>query len=248
MLKPIFAALVLAGSASIAVPVMAQEAPSTGQAAPASALTEAQIVAFNKAVADFTEGQKLQQGGDNAGASAKYDLALPAIRDAAKAEPENMNYVSFLGNALYAQAAAKAGSGDMNAVVALYTEAAPLWRKVVQAKPEDAVSRTILTGMLVQLGNASLAAQNKAQADPFYREAMEMARKSVAASAQDAVARNQLLGSLIGLSQTSEDASVREEAAALSKSMLADGSVDAANKPAAQALAGTAAPAGAGSN
>lgn len=244
MLKTSFAAMLVAGVVAVVSPVAAQETPVEAPAAPASALTEAQVVAFNKAVADFTEGQKLQQAGNNAGAATKYDAALPAIRDAVKAEPANMNYVSFLGNALYAQAAAKAGTGDVNALVALFTEAAPYWRKVVDSKPEDAVSRTIYTGILVQLGNAALSAQNKAGADPYYREAVEFARKSVAASAQDAVARNQLLGGLIGLSQTSEDAAVRTEAATLSKTMLADGSVDAANKPAAQAMAGAAPAAG----
>ena len=47
-----------------------------------------------------------------------------------------------------------------------------------------------------------------------------------------------VLSALIGASQATDDAALKTEAATMSKAMLADGSVDASNKPAAQALSG----------
>jgi tetratricopeptide (TPR) repeat protein len=206
--------------------------------APKTALTPAQVTAFNKAVADFTEGQKLQQAGDNAGAAAKYDAALPAVRAAAQAEPANMDYTSFLANLLYAQAAAQAGAGKTDAIEPLFKDAAPLWAKVIAAKPADAASRNVYGNILVQLGNAALGRQDKAAADPYYRQAVDLGRKAVAENGTDAANRNLLLAGLIGLSQTSTDQAIAKEAVDMSKQMLADGSVDAINKPAAQTLAG----------
>ncbi|KFG88969.1 TPR repeat protein precursor [Sphingobium herbicidovorans NBRC 16415] len=241
-----------------ALPAAAQEAPaaapanpaapaapaeSTAQtpaaapaAAPAATLSQEQIVAFNKAVTDFTAGQQAQQQGDNMTAVAKYEAALPAIRDAVKTQPDKIENVNFLANALYATAAANAALQKLDAVAPLYEESLPHWRKVVAANPTDAQSRGVLTGILIQLGNFKLGKQDKAGADPFYAEAIPLARKAVAEQSNP-VNRNLLLAALIGASQTSEDAALKAEAATLSKAMLADGSVDAANKPSAQVLA-----------
>lgn len=227
-------ALLLASPAILAAPAIAQEAaaPAAGQMNPA------QIEAFNKAVTNFQAGQAAQQAGDNAGAVAKYEAALPAIRDAVKVQPDNIDNVNFLANALYADAAANASSQQMDKVVPLFEESVPHFRKVVSAKPADATSRNILAGILVQLGNAKLGAQDKAAAAPLYTEALPLARKSVADAPADAAANNILLSALIGASQTSTDPTIKEEAVTLSKKMIADGSVDASNKPAAQAIAG----------
>ena len=108
------------------------------------------MTAFNAAVADFTAGQKAQQAGDNAGAVAKYDAALPAIRDVVRAQPQNIDNVNFLANALYAAAAANAALQKIDAVFPLYEESVPHWRTVVAAKPEDATSRNVLAGILVK--------------------------------------------------------------------------------------------------
>lgn len=228
-LKPFALSLLLALTSPLAFagPAYAQMSPD-------------QVAAFNQAVTDFTAGQTAQQAGDNATASAKYDAALPPIRAAVQAQPENMDNVNFLANALYAAAAAKGAQGQIDAVVPLFEEALPYWRKVVTAKPADAASRNVLVGILTQLGNAKLGKQDKPGAAPLYAEATDLARKAVAAAPADAAAKNLLLGALIGGSQTSEDPKVKEEAVSLSKTMLADGSVDAINKPAAQALTGTA--------
>src|SRR3546814_20506084 len=88
-------------------------------------------------------GQQLQQAANNAGAIAKYEGALPAIRTAVKVQPNNMDYVSFLANTLYADAAAQAAVQNFDAVISLYQEALPQWRKIVAAKPADANSRNI---------------------------------------------------------------------------------------------------------
>ena len=235
-------ALLISLTLSIALPAAAQEAGSTPAApapadqAPAATLSQEQIVAFNKAVTDFTAGQQAQQKGDNATAVVKYEAALPAIRDAVKTQPDKIDNVNFLANALYATAAANAALQKLDAVAPLYEESLPHWRKIVAAKPADAQSRGVLTGILIQLGNFKLGKQDKAGAAPFYAEAIPLARKAVAEQSNP-VNRNLLLASLIGASQTSEDAALKAEAATLSKAMIADGSVDAANKPSAQVLA-----------
>ena len=224
----------------LALPAAGQDnaaAPATAQPpASAPALSQEQIMAFNKAVTDFTAGQQAQQKGDNATALAKYDAALPAIRDAVKTQPDKIDNVNFLANALYATAAANAALQKLDAVAPLYEESLPHWRKVVVARPTDAQSRGVLTGILIQVGNFKLGKQDKAGAAPLYAEAIPLARKAVAEQANP-VNRNLLLAALIGASQTSEDAAVKAEAASMSKAMIADGSVDAANKPSAQVLA-----------
>lgn len=229
---------------SIAMPAVAQESASspppaaapTPASTPAPALSPEQIVAFNKAVTDFTAGQQAQQSGDNATALAKYEVALPAIRDAVKAQPDKIDNVNFLANALYATAAANAALQKVDAIAPLYEESLPYWRKVVAARPADAQSRGVLTGILIQLGNFKLGKQDKAGAAPLYAEAIPLARKAVAETS-DPVNRNLLLAALIGASQTSEDEAFKAEAATMSKAMIADGTVDAANKPSAQVLA-----------
>lgn len=206
--------------------------------AAATPLTPAQIEAFNKAVSDFTAGQTAQQGGDNATATAKYTVALPAIRTAVQAQPDNIDNVTFLANALYANAAAQAALGNMDQVIALFAESAPYFRKVVAAKPTDVVTRNIFVGVLTQLGNSKLSAQDKVAADPLYAEAATLARKSVAEKPGDAAAKNLLLSALIGQSQTSADAQVREEALSMGKAMLANGTIDAVNKPSVEIMTG----------
>ncbi|RVT43881.1 hypothetical protein ENE74_04670 [Sphingobium algorifonticola] len=220
----------------LSVPAMAQDA---APATPAAAqMTPDQVTAFNKAVADFTAAQAAQQGGDNAGALAKYEAALPAICTAVQVQPGNIDNVNFLANALYAAAAAAGAQQQIDKTLALYEESVPHWRTVVEAKPTDATSRNILAGILVQLGNAKLAKQDKAGAAPLYAEGLALARKSFAENASDSIVKNLHLSALIGASQTSEDAAIKTEATTTAKAMLADGSVDAVNKPAAQALAG----------
>ncbi|MFZ2995502.1 hypothetical protein [Sphingobium sp.] len=238
----LIALLTLSAPLALAAPALAQTAapaaPAAEAAPAAGQMTPEQIAAFNKAVTDFTAGQTAQQANDNAGATAKYDAALPAIRTAVQADPSKIDNVNFLANALYADAAAYGAQGQMDKVIALYGESLPHWRKVVEAKPADMASRNILAGILIQLGNQKLGAQDKAGADPLYQEALGLARKSVAEKAADPINKNILLSALIGASQTGTDAAVKTEAVTMSKAMLADGSADAANKPAAQALAG----------
>ena len=96
-------------------------APATDAAAPAAReMTPEEIAAFNQAVTDFTAGQSAQQAGDNAGAVAKYDAAIPAIRTAVEADPGKIDNVNFLANALYADAAAYGAMGQMDKVISLY--------------------------------------------------------------------------------------------------------------------------------
>lgn len=239
----ISALLVFSAPLVLPASAIAQETAPAPEAAPAAdpaptPMTPEQITAFNQAVSDFTAGQTAQQSGDNAGALAKYEAALPAIRTAVAAEPGNADYVGFLANALYAAAAAQGGMQNFDGMLATFEEAAPLWRKVVAAKPADAASRNILAGILVQLGNARLGKQDKAGAAPLYAEALTLARQSVAAAPADAGSNNLLLSALIGSSQTSEDPKYREEAVSLGKKMMADGSIDASNKPSVEVLTG----------
>ncbi len=247
MYKAAFASLLtFAAPMALSAPALAQaQAPAAASPAaapaastPAGEMTPEQIAAFNKAVTDFTAGQTAQQGGDNATAVAKYEAALPAIRKAVEVQPDKIDNVNFLANALYADAAAQSALGKADQVIALFNESVPHWRKVVTAKPTDAASRDIFTGVLTQLGNQKLVAQDKAGADALYAEAVTLARKSVAEKPADAAARNLLLGALIGQSQTSADPKVKEEAVTMGKAMLADGSVDAVNKPSVEALTG----------
>ncbi|BAK67598.1 TPR repeat protein [Sphingobium sp. SYK-6] len=224
MNRALLTAFVLTLAVPAAAPAIAQET-----------LSPEQVTAFNAAVVDFNAGQKAQQAGDHAGALAKYEAALPAIRAAVAAQPDNIDYVSFLANALYLTGAANAGAQKMDAVAPLYEESLPLWRKVVAAKPADGQSKMILSSLLIQVANAKLGQQDKAGALAYYNEALPIARQAVA-TAPNPQNRNLLLGGLIGASQASDDPAIKEEAATLSKAMLADGSVDAANKPAAEIL------------
>lgn len=220
--------------------MMAAPAIAQSTAATSAQLSQKQIAAFNQAVLDFTAGQTAQQAGDNAAALVKYEAALPAIRSAVQTQPDNLDNLNFLANTLYVVAAAQGALGRFDAVLVTYDEAAPYWRRLVSARPQDAVSRNILAGMLVQMGNAKLSTADKTGAEPLYTEAVTLARRSVAEKGDDAVNRNLLLAGLIGLSQVSEDEAVRNEAVDLGKSMLADGSVDAVNKPSVEIMTGTA--------
>ncbi|WHO38657.1 hypothetical protein PMI04_019300 [Sphingobium sp. AP49] len=233
LLVPAFIAL-----STLAVPALAQPAPAASAAPAAGQMSPAQITAFNQAVTDFTAGQTAQQAGDNATAVAKYEAALPAIRTAVEVDPSKIDNVNFLANALYADAAAQGALGKMDQVIALYGESLPHWRKLVEAKPADAASRNILAGILIQLGNQKLGAQDKAGSAPLYQEALSLARKSAGENMADPVTKNILLSALIGASQATGDTGLQTEAVAMSKAMLADGTVDASNKPAAQALGG----------
>lgn len=239
MTKPVFAALLCIGLSAMAAPLFAQDSqPAADTAAPAPKMTPDQITAFNQAVADFTAAQQLQQKGDNAGAIAKYEAALPAIRTAVQVEPANQDYSRFLANALYATAAAQAGARNFDAVISLYKEAVPLWRGIVAANPADAASRNILAGMLVQLGNKALGDKDKETAKGYYTEATGLARQSVTAAPNDRITKNLLLSALIGLSQTSDDKAVMNEAITMGKTMMTDGSIDAVNKPSIEIMTG----------
>ena len=223
---------------ALAAPALAQQPPVAETVSAAGQMTPEQIAAFNQAVTDFTAGQSAQQAGDNAGAVAKYDAAIPAIRTAVEVDPSKIDNVNFLANAIYADAAAYGALGQMDKVIALYGDALPHWRKLVEAKPTDTASRNILAGILIQLGNQKLGAQDKAGSAPLYQEALTLARKSVAENGTDAVNKNILLSALIGASQSTGDAALQTEAVSMSKAMLANGSVDASNKPAAETLSG----------
>ncbi|WP_062731778.1 hypothetical protein [Sphingobium abikonense] len=216
----------------------ATDATTATPAATAREMTPDEIAAFNQAVTDFTAGQSAQQAGDNAGAVAKYDAAIPAIRTAVEADPSKIDNVNFLANALYADAAAYGAMGQMDKVISLYDEALPYWRKVVEAKPEDTASRNILAGMLIQMGNQKLAVQDTDGADPYYQEALTLARKSAAAQPADAVSKNILLSALIGASQTTTEEGLRDEALNMGKAMMADGTIDATNRPSIEIMTG----------
>lgn len=244
------ALMAVAAPLALCAPTLAQEAPAaqdapveaTDPAAPvAKEMTPDQIAAFNQAVTDFTAGQSAQQTGDNAGAVAKYDVALPPIRTAVELDPTKIDNVNFLANALYADAAAYGALGQMDKVIALYDESLPHWRKVVETKPTDPASRNILAGILIQVGNQKLAASDTDGADPYYQEALPLARKSVEEQPADAASKNILLSALIGASQTSMVEGLRDEVIAMGKAMTADGSIDAANKPSIAALTGASA-------
>jgi hypothetical protein len=112
---------------------------------------------------------------------------------------------------------------------------------VVEAKPADTASRNILAGMLIQMGNQKLSAQDTDGADPYYQEALTLARKSTAAQPADAVSKNILLSALIGASQTSMEEGLRDEAITLGKAMMADGTIDATNKPSIAVMTGASA-------
>lgn len=237
-------------TAAIAAPACAQDMPPAAppEAAPASAtpadaapaearaLTSAEIAAFNKAVTDFSAGQAAQQKGDNQGAVTKYEAALPAIRTAVEADPAKMDNVTFLANALYANAAAYGALGQMDKVIPLYQESLPYWRTIVAANPQDATSRKILAGILVQVGNQKLGIQDRSGAQPYYAEALTLSRKAVADAPTDNVARNLLLSALIGAGQTSTEEGMLEEALTMGKAMMADGTIDAVNRPTIEAM------------
>lgn len=126
MKKPAFAGVLCIGLFAMAPAALGQDTAASpapaGQTA-AAQMTPGQITAFNQAVADFTAAQQLQQAGDNAGAIAKYEGALPAIRTAVQISPDNMDYVGFLANALYAAAAAQGGANNIGAMISLYKAA-----------------------------------------------------------------------------------------------------------------------------
>ncbi|BBF68889.1 hypothetical protein SBA_ch1_10890 [Sphingomonas bisphenolicum] len=218
----------------------AEAAPAAAETPVARELTPAEIAAFNKAVTDFTAGQAAQQKGDNAGAVAKYDAAMPAIRTAVEADPSKGDNVNFLANALYADAAAYGALGQMDKVIALYGESLPHWRKVVEAKPADAAGRNILAGILIQMGNQELRDHDRGAADTYYEEALTLARQTVTDQPGDAVSRNVLLSALIGASQTSTEEGLRDEAITMGKAMMADGTIDAMNKPSIETMTGPA--------
>jgi len=183
-------ALLTALFLSVSFPAIAQEEAS------APAMSAEQVTAFNNAVTDFTAGQQAQQSGDNATALAKYEAALPAIREAVRVQPENMDMVGFLANALYATAAANAGLQKMDAFAALFEESLPYWRKMASAKPDDVPTNTALAGILTQLGNVKMSRQNKPDATPLYAEALPIARK-VANEKPDAASKNLLFSTLV---------------------------------------------------
>jgi tetratricopeptide (TPR) repeat protein len=214
-----------------ALPASAQEATSQ------PSLSADQTNAFNAAINDFMAAQKAQQAGDNAGALSGYERALPAIRKVVEVQPDNLANVKFLANVLYVTAIAKASTQSFDAAVPLLEESLPQWRKIVAQEGSDVQSQTVFTNILTQMGNAKLGKQDKAGALPLYAEAIRLARQTLAEKPDNA-SKNLLLGALIGASQAGDDPAIKSEVAAMSKAMIADGSVDAANKPSAQVLAG----------
>ncbi|QGP79887.1 hypothetical protein [Sphingobium sp. CAP-1] len=218
----------------------ADAAPAEPAAPVARDLTQAEIKAFNQAVTAFTAGQTAQQKGDNQAAVTHYDAALPAIRVAVEADPAGIDNVAFLANALYADAAAYGALGQMDKVTPLYQEALPHWRRLVEAKPADATSRNILASILIQIGNSKLADHDRSGADPYYAEALPLARKGVEEQPNDPAARNVLLSALIGAGQTSTEEGMLEEALNMGKAMIADGSIDASNRPTVETMTGPA--------
>lgn len=214
-----------------ALPASAQEA------ATQNSLSADQTAAFNAAINDFTTAQKAQQAGNNAVALSGYERALPAIRKVVEVQPDNLANVKFLANVLYVTAVAKASTQNFDAALPLLEESLPQWRKIVEQEGSDIQSRTLFASILTQIGNAKLGKQDKAGALPLYSEAIGVARQTLAEKPDNA-SKNLLLGALIGASQAGDDHAIKNEVASMSKAMIAEGSVDAANKPSAQILAG----------
>lgn len=225
-------ALLTALLVAISLPVSAQQSVS-------SVLTTEQVTAFNQAVAEFKTAQEAQQANDNATAAAKYTVALPAIREVVKAQPDNIDNIGFLANALYSNAAVQIALQKPEQGLALMEESIPHWRKVVEAKPEDLGSQKVLVSILTQLANVQLSKEDKVGAAPLYDEAVTFGRKLVQ-SAPDAENKNLLLSAMIGASQTSEDQALKNEVTSMAKAMIADGSVSVVNRPAAEAISGQA--------
>lgn len=226
MYRKLFAALL----ATCSVPAVAQQA--SDNAVPA--LSQDQIVAFNQAVSDFNAGQEALKQKNYAEATAKYQSALPAVRDAVRSAPGNMDYVNFLANLLYTNAAAEAALQKTDQALALMEESIPHWRRVVESKPAEQQNQRVLASILTQVANAKLVKGNKAEAAALYNESLALARRLVSAT-PDAANRNLLLSALVGASQTGTTAA-KAEAIKMAKAMIADGSVNAANKPAAEVL------------
>ena len=88
------------------------------------------------------------------------------------------------------------------------------------------------------MGNQKLATHDTDGADPYYQEALTLARKSTAAQPTDAVSKNILLSALIGASQTSMEEGLRDEAINMGKAMMADGTIDATNRPSIEVMTG----------
>jgi len=209
---------------------------SAEEATPQNSLSTEQTSAFSTAINEFTAAQKAQQAGNNTIALSGYERALPAIRKVVEVQPDNLANVKFLANVLYVTAIAKASTQNFDAAMPLLEESLPQWRKIVAQEGSDTQSQTLFASILTQLGNAKTGKQDKTGALPLYTEAIAQARQALTKK-PDKSSKNLLLGALIGASQAGDDPVLKSEVAAMSRSMIADGSVDATNRPSAQILA-----------
>ena len=249
MTKQPFAALLLA-STLLASPAFAQEAADdaateatateTATTAAPAQLTPEQIEAQNKAIADFTEAQKLQTAGDHAGAVAKIQTALPTIRLIVERDPSNIQNAGFLASALTLAANSQGALGNIDAIAPLYVEAIPQWRKVYQSDMSNTGVRDTLVSLIVNVGNFNLIKENKAAAQPYFQEALDMANAGLEATPASAEMANAKFSALIGLNQSTGDMAYIEKAKPVAEMLRSKGIVNAANEPSVNALLGAA--------
>ncbi|WP_373487211.1 hypothetical protein [Blastomonas sp.] len=240
MLKSVIATLFLSTSL-FSAPVIAQEsAPATAEASAPVALTAEQVEAQNKAIADFTAAQQAQAAGNHAETIAKLEGALPTIREIVARDPSNIQNAGFLASALTIAANSYGAQGNIDAIVPLYTEAAPKWTQVFQADKANEGVRGTLVSILVNLGNFSLSKQDKATAQPHFEQALAITKEGRATDPANADLANAEFSSLIGLNQSTGEASYLEAAKPVGEELRDKGIVNAANKPAVDAILGAA--------
>mgnify|MGYP005995903917 CR=1 FL=1 len=253
MTKQSFAALLLA-STLLASPALAQdttdgaaaEATATEATAETSAttapaeMTPEQIEAQNKAIADFTEAQKLQAAGDHAGTLAKIQGALPTIRMIAERDPSNVQNAGFLASALTMAANSQGALGNIDAIAPLYAEAIPQWRKVYQSDMSQTGVRDTLVSLLINVGNFNLIKENKAAAQPHFQEALDLANAGLETNPGSAELANAKFSALIGLNQSTGDMAYIEQAKPVAEMLRSKGIVNAANEPSVNAILGAA--------
>ncbi|MEZ5710839.1 MAG: hypothetical protein R3E02_15785 [Blastomonas sp.] len=234
MTKSFFAALI-ASTSLLASPALAQEAT-----AEPIQLSAEEVAAQNQAVADFTEAQNLLNAGDNAGALAKIEAALPTIRQIAARDAANVQNAGFLASALTMASNAQGALGNMDAIAPLYAEAVPQWRKVYDADPTNAGVRDTMISMMINLGNFNLIQQNKEVALPIFTDALSLVQTARQADATSPVLANAEFSALIGLNQSTGDPAYIEQAKPVGEELRSKGIVNAANKPSVDAILGAA--------
>lgn len=194
--------------------------------------------AQSTAMASYQEGLAMLEAGDNAGAKAKFDSALPVLRTIATSRANEAAVQQFIASALSQAANAEIGLGNSSAATALQTEAIDHWRAAYFSDKTNMPARNLLLEFLNSAGDAKILAGMNADAGPYFSEAMAIADDAMTTMPDDTDLANYKLTALVGLHRVDDSAGYLDMAEVIAADLKAKGAVSARNRNSVDALTG----------